>query len=516
MDLKSMVTDISSCSDSKNAVGGVGMYCYGENGGLATIQVPQPMYNPAPYVAPASQSTHCYCNPCLIAPWVNPVPAFTPFVSYYDTSYCGVPWKYSPCEGTGDSLIIPYPTGTVPHETVSYMRNCYSVQGMSKDTTGLAVVKLADVTPAYDCQDVLCFPAVDPEDPHAPGFTARYQDYETGKDVDVYIDHADKGLPYFAVIHETYDSGQNGLSYGTLSFVISRGGQDRYLFSSTGTGPVKFTFFPSSVERRIVRCRNGSADSVSLGMGVSTITLDLIPGDRLTAGLATAKSVAATVTWNPVVASPRLYATGSISPAVPTQVKSIGFTGLTDRSRYTFYESLPSDVTMGEVNPDCILTVTAQGVEYVLIRARGITDEPPSLPLNSVGYSNQSLTGPLVFKLYAGREDAGQNGDMDVWLGTPGVLPDSFAVSPYKALIKTGTVELTNRTPEVYRNSLLVLTLDQVPSHVAPIDYVAGDGSRTVLAAVNSSEQPSTRTVSGKVCAKAKSNPGLAYKITSV
>ena len=35
----------------------------------------------------------------------------------------------------------------------------------------------------------------------------------------------------------------------------------------------------------------------------------------------------------------------------------------------------------------------------------------------------------LVFKMYSGREDAGQNGDMDVWINTSGTLPDAFAPS---------------------------------------------------------------------------------------
>jgi hypothetical protein len=516
-DLRPMTEDITSCSDPEGSatVGGVGMYCYGEVNGKGTLLVPQPMYNPALYVAPVSQATHCYCNPCLVTPWANPVPAFTPFVSYDDKSFCGIPWRYDPCEGSATSLIIPYAVGAVPHETVALDGNCYSNRGVSKDTTGCRVVKLTDVAVAYDCQDALCFtPGGGSVDPELAGMTARYQDYETGKDVDVYIDHADAGVPYFAVIPETYDSGQNGLTDGRADVCVSAGGKEHYLFTSAGTGTIEFDFYSPGGKGVLLRYRNSTVTAYPAQS--SSTSIDVIPGDKILFRIATYKTVIVSVCWKPVVAKPRVYAQGSITPGSSTPVTAVGFTGLTDRSPYSFYGTLPADVQVSEVNPDCILTVTAQGAEHVLIRTRSVTDVAPSLPSGAAWYANQALTGPLTFRLYAGRENAGQNGDMDVWLGTPGVLPDAFSMSQYKAIVKVSTTTLTDRVFNVTRNSLRVISSGQVASHVSPSDYIASDGDRITVQPSNSTVQPSTLEIGGKTYVKAQSRPGLAYTVTAV
>lgn len=674
----SMVADIVACYDPKCVP--VGLYCYGEFNGTTTLHVPQPLYNPAPFVAPGNQVTRCYCNPCLLETWIGTngtLPPYPPFVAYSNGSMCGIAHAYEPCNGVSDPLVVPYPGTSVPPDFLAYAGTCFHHWGTVAYTSGYMAVSRADVQPVYDCQDVLCTGSV------PGGMVVRYQDFETNRDVDVYMNHLDSGIPQMGVILETYDDGVRGLTTGSRTLTITKKSPEQLVLNVVGTGTLDFTVSAAGQAKQLIRYRNKVPTAFDLRVGVGTIKIDVLPNDQISYRMFAQKATQVTVSWQPWVPRPRLYATGTftqstvqhsftasagngtysgtltnpppepfgvrwiannakafrvtwntlpgntyyvvasnvfpvnyyrVSPdltatgsslswtvivgapfmifaialasgtphpvfisggfvpateAIPSQInpnnpdqvvmqavdysiygtytysnntyrmvfpygigglsnvdmdveifhhsaiRAVGFTGLTDRSEYAFYGTLPADVARSEVNPDSILTVTSQGTEYVVIRARGITDSPPALPVRSRWYAQDTpLVGPWVFKLYAGREDAGQNGDMDVWVEQSGTLPNGFFVNDYQSLIKRGNPPPTNRPPEIERNSLRVIPFySDHNTHRFPSAYVASGGDRIVVHAPISDARPPTIAYGGTTFTWAGTCPGLAFRV---
>lgn len=671
-----MVADIVGCYDPKCVP--VGLYCYGEFNGTTTLHVPQPLYNPAPYVAPGNQVTRCYCNPCLLETWIGTngtLPPYPPFVAYSNGSMCGVAHRYNPCNGVSVPLVVPYPGTSVPPDYVAYSGTCFYHWGTVAYTSGYMAVSRAEVQPVYDCQDVICTGS-DPA-----GMTVRYYDHETQRAVDVYLDHADEGVPNMGVIRATYDDGVRGLTTGEKTLTVTRRSPEQLVLTVVGTGTLDFSVSAAGFAKQLVLYRNRVPTVYDLRVGVSTIKIAVLPGDQITFRMFAQKATQVTVSWQPWVPRPRLYATGTISQpvqyhsfiastgngtyagtvapippspyginwfasnakafrvtwntipgnvyyvrasnvfpasyyrvspdltatgsslswtiivgapfmffqivlvsgtphtfaisaafvpateAIPSQIdpsdpdrvliravdnsvfgtytysnntyrlifpygigglasvdmdvqlwphsamRAVGFTGLTDRSEYAFYGTLPADVAVSEVNPDSILTVSSQGTEYILVRARGITDSPPATPPQSRWYAyDQPLVGPWVFRLYAGREDAGQNGDLDVWVEEAGPLPDYFEVNAYQALMRIGTPPLTNRPPEIERNSLRVIGTG-VNLRRFPSAYVASGGDRIVVRAPLADARFPTIPYAGTTYSWAGTCPGLAFRV---
>ena len=501
-----MESDIVGCYDPKCVP--VGLYCYGEYGGTDTLHVPQPLYHPAPYVAPADQVTHCYCDPCLLDTWIGTggvLPAYTPFVAYQSGTMCGVPWGYDACNGVSQPLVVPYPADTVPPDYVAYAGTCYGITGTLATTTGCVPVSRDEVSPVYSCQDAVCT-GFDPS-----GKVVRYQDLETGRDVDVYIDHLDAGMPFFGVIPETYDDGIRGLTAGSVRVLLTKSVAEYPVMAVAGTGTLNFRLSTSTGSKVLVRYRQGIPFSYELNPGVGEQKIEVLPGDRIAFRMYAPKT-SVLISWTPWVPRPRLYASGTLSYTGTTPINALGFTGLTDRSEYAFYGTLGADVESTEVNPDSVVTVVSRGVEYVLLRARGISDTPCALPKNSVWYgAGTPLVGPFVFRLYAGREDAGQAGDMDVWINQAGTLPDSFQAGPYCQLIKNGDLVTTSRVPEVERNSLRVTAT--TPFYRSPSVYVSIPGDRLVLTAPPVLTRPRVMLYANDVYIYARSAPGAAYRV---
>jgi hypothetical protein len=500
-----MVADIVACYDPKCAP--VGMFCYGQENVDHKMHVPQPLYDPAPFVAPADNVTLCHCNPCLIEEWVGTLygtfPPHDPYVAYTNGSMCGVPYGFVACNGTSSPLVIPYPGTTVPPDYVCFQGTCYGLYGSLPFTTGYQPVLRSDVEVVYDCQDVICTGSV------SGGMVFRYRDPENQRDVDVYMNHVDNGMPFFAVVPETYNDGINGLTTGEETVGITANRPEQPFLSVAGQGTLSITVSADS-EKQIVRYRNSVPSYFVLRQGIRNIIIDVLPGDVLAFRMY-AKKAAVNVTWKPWVPRPRLYAAGTLYPASPTPIRSVGFTGLTDRSEYRFYGTLPVDITASEINPDSILTVQSAGAEYVLVRCRGINDSVPALPYPSTWYgSNTPLAGPLVFKLYAGREDAGFNGDMDVWLGEEGELPHILAANPFQSLVRYGTPPPTNRVPEVERNSLRVV--ENAYLYRWPSAYISDSGTRIVVAAPPV-ERYATVIHDGGIYTWAGTEPGAAFDL---
>lgn len=688
-----LVSNIAGCFDPQ--CGPVGLYCYGESSGTTTMHVPQQLYNPAPFIAPASQVTHCYCNPCLIETWLGTLPAYPPFVAYQDSTLCGVAWEYQVCQnslalnqGASPLLVVPYPPATVPPDFILYGEACYGNTGnILSDTTGHAPVTRFEVTPVFDCLDVACTGSV------ANGAVASYTDYETGSNVSVGIDHADQGLPIFALIPQTYDDGALGLASGAATISVSKHNPEYNVLTVNGTGVLSFSVSSAGVSKQLIRYRAGLPTIYSMGSGTAQQKIPVVPGDRIALRIFAPQPLNVSVTWTPLVPVPRLYAsatvplalgtpdvlfstaalgtfagtlspaptpnnppsftfsgscavattftwnsipgnvyvvkefvfqfevsphitatdttthwtifqdltpgdefgphvrlvsgtphtindsyvvgpatetfatvpnpsnadqvtvssqdtyingtytyssnsytivvfpsvpywalvapptinyfTASANPVFPTRIHAVGFTGLTDRSTYAFYGTLPGDVFVSEVNPDSILTVTSNGHEYVVLRARASSDPASVLPSSAWYQHNQELLTPLVFKLYAGRSSVGQCGEMDVWLDTPSSLPPAFSVSPYKALVLNGTA-MTNFDPEVHRNSLRVIpqslidTSNVLNQHRWPTAYIDSNGDRVVVATAT---RPATLVFNGSTYTRAGVCPGLAYSV---
>lgn len=500
-----LVPDIVACFDP--LCGPVGLYCYGENNGTTTLHVPQPLYYPAPYVAPADQVTRCYCNPCLLETWIGTngtLPAYPAFVAYQDGSYCGVPWSYHACNGTSASLVIPYPTATVPPGYVAYAGTCYNNQGQLTYTTGYTLVGRNAVSPVFDCQDAVCTGSI------ANGNVVRYRDHETQRDVDVYFEHLDAGVPQYGVIRATIDDGLRGLSAGCGIVSITRQESQQWITTVVGTGVLEVIVTPVGGDRQILRYRDGTATVYDLNSGVSGRKIPVVPGDRLVLRAYAPKRKQFTVNWRPFVPRPRLYASGTVAGSFNSRIRAVGFSGLTDRSEYQFYGTLPADLAVSEVNPDTILTVVSQGQEYALLRVRGVHDPACALPTLYWYGSTQTLPGPLEFRLYAGRETTGQNGDLDVWLDFDGTFPAAFSVSLYQGLIRPGNPPRTNRTPDAERNSLRVISTSQLPQHRWPSAYIASDGDRIVVATAT---RPATASFFGTTYGWAGTCPGLAFHI---
>jgi len=497
------LTDVVACFDP--ACGPAGMFCYGDSQGTNSMTVPQPLYSPAPFIAPASQVTHCFCNPCIVTAWIGTLPSYPPFVAYQDNTYCGVAWAFTPCSGTGTPLVVPYPDATTPPDVISYGGTCWGNQGILSDTTGYVLVARGSVAPVFDCQDVTCTGS----DPN--GMIVRYRDHETNRDADIWFNHLDNGVPHFAVTPQTYDKGDGGLTTGSVSFSAHKQTEEMILVSP-GTGELLFTIRPSGHTKQLISYRGGSPMIFDLAAGVEAAVISVIPGDIVTLRLYSSKKVHFSVSWKPFVDYPRLFQTGTLSGT--TAIRSIGFTGLTTRSPYQFYGTLPADVTLAEVNPDNILTVTAQGTEYVLIRAQAMSDAPAALPLHSVWYDGTStLAGPLVFSLYGGRKETGLAGEMDVWINTAGTFPGAFKVSDWKTLVKPGDPpRRSGPIGDVTRNSLRV-TNDPPSFYEYPVAYVSSNGDRLVVAGTY---RPLTRVIGGTTYGFGGTCPGLAYSVLDV
>jgi len=500
-----LVADIIACYDPKCVP--AGLFCYGEYNGATKLHVLQPLYNPAPYVAPADQVTRCYCNPCITLEWVGTdgiLPAYDPFVAYTNGSYCGVAYAFLACNGTSNPLVIPYPSTTIPPGYVAYNGTCYGNAGSLAYTTGYSLVGRDEVDVVYDCQDSFCTGSA------TGGMVVRYRDHETQRDVDVYMNHMDTGVPFQGVVPQTYDDGAAGLIEGHATVIVSKNVVEQPVLVVPGSGTLEFIVSVSSNDKQLIRYRAGVPTRFPMRLGTFVTKMDVRAGDQINFRMY-AKRATIHISWKPWVPRPRLYATGTLYPTAPTPIRAVGFTGLTNRSEYAFYGTLPADVSMTEVNPDSILTVKASGVEYALVRARGITDSVPALPFPCVWYgSNTPLVGPLVFKLYSGREDAGGNGDLDVWLAEQGELAPIFAANSYQSLVRYGDPLPTNRVPEVERNSLRVV--DSAFTYRWPSAYIANNGNRLVVAAPPIPNRP-VALVYADLYTWAGTVPGGAYNI---
>jgi hypothetical protein len=192
----------------------------------------------------------------------------------------------------------------------------------------------------------------------------------------------------------------------------------------------------------------------------------------------------AVISCRPVVPLPRKYDEVLLAITGSGSIRSLGFTGLTNRSPYALFDSLPWDGAQEFPNPDNVVTVQDSGSsEFVLIRTRAIGDPVPALPGNTEWYGGQVLNGSLTFRFYTSREDQGAHGEMDLWRTNPvSNFPTYFGAGPYRALqLCSPMSHVASAVGDTSRNSLRAIA--DLSSNHWPREYVAGSGERVVSTA---------------------------------
>lgn len=491
--------------------GPVAMYCY-ESVELptASVLVFQPQHFPSPVIALADNPSRCYHNPAFVRTVDENYG--TVFSGIGDVSYgsyafpvelatCGVSYLYESCNGDDQIVVVDESS-----PTVYYDGQCWTNPQVSYDY-GTTVQRVAgtDVTPVSGCQDVLCTGS------NASGETIGYVDQQLGNTVNVQFNNLDTGIPYYGVASEKSDDGENGLTQGNSTVSFSKDRTTQTLIQSVpASGRLEIGVFVTGVTKRLVLTRAGSDTSYSLGQGENRVFLDVQSGDRIKLEVnRVARPVSGYVRWKSSPLSFRKYDEVVLNYVGTTAVSAVGFCGLSSRTPYVFYGTLPAQVYATYPNPDTYLTVQgAAGPEYVIVTSRAAGDRIPAGPNGTTDYAGQSVSGPLTFRFYTGRGAAGAHGEMDVWLDTPGQFPVTLAAGRYSLLVRSdGWYRRSAQVGDTRRSSLTV-ALPGVPYNLPSI-YASSDGDVIVASGI---PQPAI-TANGTTYSLSGTAYGLAYTV---
>jgi hypothetical protein len=442
-DAFAVVGSIAGCNDI--VCGPQGLYCYSNvQNGSVSITVPQPLYYPAPFVAFQQDQTNCYFAPRLLYE-LKIAGTAPPVFPYPDTTNCGKGYSYVSCSGTG-TIAVVFPASASAHSFVNYASACWAFSGSIYDLRPFPQVLAQNTIAVTGCNDVLCTQA----DVNGPSL--GYLDHETNIPVNVQFEHLDRGVPRFGAVKEKTDSGVGNLASGSVRFGLQTSALVPLLtVPDDGVLEFRISYPASNYHKQITVQRGSNSIKYEMGVGIESVQIPVRTGDRVSLDYfqfsRMLQSVSGEVTWTPIVVLPRLYDTFTVPNSDSTSLRAIGLTGLTKRSPYAFYGSLPADVATSFPNPDSFITV--QGTltsEMVVVRTRAFGDYTSDIGGRS-WYAGQSINGPLTFRFYASREKQGSHGEMDVWMDTDQPFPDMFKVTPWKALAKA---------PGAYRRNALV------------------------------------------------------------
>lgn len=488
--------------------GRVGLYCYGSvDAPLSAILVLQPLHFPSPVVALASNPSRCYSNPAFVKEVLENYGtvassageiAYGSYATPVELATCGVSFLYESCNGNEQIVVVDESS-----PTVYYDGQCWTNPQVAIDYgSNIPVVAGTSVTPVTSCTDIVCTGS------DAYGAVIAYSDNRFGNTVNVRFDGLDSGIPYYGVAAEKTDDGANGLIPGrvTVNLSGSKTRQDVIPYVPA-SGRLLLTVDVAGVQKNLILARGGVETPYVLNPGESKVYLDVQTGDAIQLEAKSSRpnrpnasgKISGYVTWKPSPLPVRQYDEAVLNYVGDTAVKAVSFCGLSSRTPYVFYGTLPAFEENTYPNPDTFLTVQgASGPEYVLVKSQAYGDRVPPGPDGSEAYAGQSVTGPLTFRFYTGRGEAGAHGEMDVWLDSPGQFPDALAYSHYGVLTRPDNwYRRTAQAGDTRRSSL----------------NVALPGSYYALPGIFASDQGNVLVVGGVTGDTVVSN-GTTYSLT--
>ena len=506
--------------------GRVGLYCYESvDEPKTTLNVFQPYGFPSPTVVEADNQTRCYHNPALIrqvfqntAYYLSPTGyVFGSHALEVSADYCGSAYRYTQCGGIAE-LVVIYTAGTV-HDTLKYDGACYS-NPVPVVQVGTADVPITGTQASFvtGCYDQECLSNT--SDP--TGATIYYRDYDSTAPVRVAFNNLGNGIPHYAAAPEAEDSGHGNLTEGSITATF-RGTTTRIVVigSVADNGTLDMTVVAPGYLKQVVVTHNGADTAYNIAASESRASVTVQTGDRVSVAVRSNKPnkaklinpIPVRVSWKPVAARFRKYDTTVLPYNGTTIVRAVGFCGLSNRSGYTYYGTLPATEVTSYPNPDTFLTVQGVGSsEYRLVTctAQGDILNTPNPAFTD--YSDQVLTGPLVFNFYSGRYSQGAHGEMDVWLDTNGTFPGFFKVSDYLAiaLVDAGT-RYASQAGDTTRNSLAVSNELDADYNTVPGIYSSTNGYQLIIGGMVTPAV--TVLVNGTIFERTGTATGLAYRI---
>ena len=497
--------------------GPVGLYCYESiDSPQTSILALQPLHFPTPVVSLAENRTRCYHNPAFIKAVIENYgtidtgvsTAYGSYAQPVEVSKCGVAYRYQACNGDGEIVVVDENS-----PTILYGGSCWSdPEVVVTFGTDITVVAGTDTTPVSGCTDILCTGS------NSQGATVTYVDQQRGLDVNVEFAHLDVGIPYFGVSPEFTDDGENGLQSGMATISLSKSKPSSTIIQSVpAAGRIELSVVVKGYRKNVIRTRGGVDTAYRLSPDQSQLFLDVEAGDRLRVELDAIRAGIARPTervsghsrWKSAPLSYRVYDQTTLHYVGTTSVNAVSFCGLSARTPYVFFGTLPAVTETSYPNPDTYLTVQgASGPEYVLVTAHATAERVPVGPDDTVAYAGESIVGPLTFRFYTGRGAAGAHGEMDVWLDTPGVFPPVFAAGDYAALSRPET--WYRRDAQVGDTRRSTLRVAQQGHYYTLPGVYASDMGDVIVA-----EGPlaSSVTSSGTVYSLTGTAYGLAYSI---
>jgi hypothetical protein len=466
--------------------GPIGTYCYVEVAGTGTYQALQPLGYPAPFIAPYTDSAHCYGNPSFMGEYFGTVGGYGGLNKAQDsvfgftgTTGCGAAYQYNPCSAAvGQQLAVIFPTSSTPHTAVSYQGFCYTLVGRVHDTRQLVSLPLSAVSPVSSCTDSACTGS------NAAGGSIDYVDQEAFQQVTVAFPHLDKGIPFFAVAPESFSQGYGNTPPGSINWALYSNPIFKVM-TAPEDATLVFEITPRSILRELVVTHLGTRSHYRFYPGLAQSNITVQAGDTVTLEFGNRikvhRGISGQVLWHKQVVVPYLYDTAALtlSPSTGT-LTALGFCGLDNRQDYCFYGTLGVPVEMDQPNPDAVVTVKDNSSlpEMVLVR----TKQPHEVPFqfDMPSYQAQCLHSPLTFRFYATRQRTGAHGEMDVWLNRDNtVFPAFFRVSNFKSLALTASpYRKTTQQSDTTRRSLRVITSNQADALTSPRIHVDTRGNR--------------------------------------
>jgi hypothetical protein len=344
-----------------------------------------------------------------------------------------------------------------------------------------------------------------------------------GRQVQVEFSNLAVGIPHFAVARETEDSGFGRLTPGSLTGAF-KGTTTRIVVigSVASAGQLEMTVVAAGYLKKVIVTSEGVDFDYNLSATDSRIVVPVSQGDRVSVAIRTNKPnkarlinpVPVRVSWKPVASRFRLYDTAVLSYNGTTAVNALGFCGLSDRSGYAFFGTLPATLITSYPNPDTFVTVQGEGSdEYRLITCTAQGDVLTTPEPAFTDYAQQGLSGPLTFRFYSGQYSQGGHGEMDVWIDATGTFPAYFKVHDYMALALSGTgSRYVSEIGDTSRNALSVISGSDSGTLTVPAIFSSVNGYQFVIGGF--SQIPPSILVNGTICDKTGTAAGLAYRIS--
>ena len=476
---------------------------------MSKINVPQPLYRPAPFVAYGSSPGFCYFNPVFLSEYVGTEFDGIDLLGYASQEQCGTAALYAQCS-TGNSLVVLYPPATAPHSYVAYgAAGCFSYAGTVTSAGTYRVTVAGSVTPVVSCTDVICTGS------NFTGNSYAYFDHQQGQQVNVQFEGLNLGIPKFGVAASKTDVIPPAATGGSVA-VYFKNRTTEQVATFNYAARVIFRIGSTRFAKTLLVVRAGSTLRYDMSPLDSSLALDIQAGDVVRLEIvgstgrlpSSAVGFARTLTWEPIVAMPRLYDAGTVSFSTAS-IKALGFCGVGPHQKYTLYGTVPVDIVATEwpANPGGYVTVQGSGAEMAIVRTRLSGQQAPDLGTKP-WYDGSPLVGGAVFRFYAVNAGIDSHGEMDVWFnGTAGQFPTALKVDDYRVLVTAGSsYRCTTEVDDVHRNSVRVVA---GPAGIElPGVYAASDGQLQAF-----SDSAGTVVYDSKTFVRVGSDPGLSSSI---